>query len=53
MRIYKEEIFGPVLSIVRAKDYKEALRPATEHEYGNGVAIFTATAMRPATSPPR
>ena len=41
MRIYKEEIFGPVLSVVRAKDYEEALRLPTEHEYGNGVAIFT------------
>jgi malonate-semialdehyde dehydrogenase (acetylating) / methylmalonate-semialdehyde dehydrogenase len=41
MRIYKEEIFGPVLSVVRAKDYAEALRLPTEHEYGNGVAIFT------------
>ena len=41
MRIYKEEIFGPVLSVVRAKDYNEALRLPTEHEYGNGVAIFT------------
>src|ERR671921_2194369 len=41
MRIYKEEIFGPVLSVVRAKDYDEALRLPTEHEYGNGVAIFT------------
>ena len=41
MRIYKEEIFGPVLSVVRARDYKEALRLPTEHEYGNGVAIFT------------
>ncbi|MGQ3673706.1 CoA-acylating methylmalonate-semialdehyde dehydrogenase [Xanthobacter sp. TB0136] len=41
MRIYKEEIFGPVLSIVRAKDYQEALRLPTEHEYGNGVAIYT------------
>jgi malonate-semialdehyde dehydrogenase (acetylating)/methylmalonate-semialdehyde dehydrogenase len=41
MRIYKEEIFGPVLSVVRAKDYKEALRLPNEHEYGNGVAIFT------------
>ncbi|MGW0248946.1 CoA-acylating methylmalonate-semialdehyde dehydrogenase [Nocardia goodfellowii] len=41
MRIYKEEIFGPVLSIVRAKDYEEGLRLANEHEYGNGVAIFT------------
>ncbi len=41
MRIYKEEIFGPVLSVVRAKDYDEALRLPSEHEYGNGVAIFT------------
>src|SRR5881398_3341041 len=41
MRIYKEEIFGPVLSVVRAHDYKEALRLPSEHEYGNGVAIFT------------
>ena len=41
MRIYKEEIFGPVLSIVRAKDYEEALRLPSEHDYGNGVAIFT------------
>jgi malonate-semialdehyde dehydrogenase (acetylating)/methylmalonate-semialdehyde dehydrogenase len=41
MRIYKEEIFGPVLSIVRAKDYDEAVRLPSEHDYGNGVAIFT------------
>ncbi len=41
MRIYKEEIFGPVLSVVRAKDYEEALRLPNEHEFGNGVAIFT------------
>ncbi|GGG00932.1 putative methylmalonic acid semialdehyde dehydrogenase MmsA [Rhodococcoides trifolii] len=41
MRIYKEEIFGPVLQIVRAADYEEALRLPSEHEYGNGVAIFT------------
>jgi malonate-semialdehyde dehydrogenase (acetylating)/methylmalonate-semialdehyde dehydrogenase len=41
MRIYKEEIFGPVLSVVRAKDYEEALRLPSEHEYGNGVSIFT------------
>src|SRR5246127_3157894 len=41
MRIYKEEIFGPVLSVLRAKDYEEALRLPSEHEYGNGVAIFT------------
>ena len=41
MTIYKEEIFGPVLSVVRAKDYDEAVRLPSEHEYGNGVAIFT------------
>ena len=41
MRIYKEEIFGPVLSVARAKNYEEALRLPNEHEYGNGVAIFT------------
>jgi malonate-semialdehyde dehydrogenase (acetylating)/methylmalonate-semialdehyde dehydrogenase len=41
MKIYREEIFGPVLSVVRAADYEEALRLPSEHEYGNGVAIFT------------
>jgi malonate-semialdehyde dehydrogenase (acetylating)/methylmalonate-semialdehyde dehydrogenase len=41
MRIYREEIFGPVLSIVRAQNYEDAIRLPTEHEYGNGVAIFT------------
>ena len=41
MRIYKEEIFGPVLLVVRAKDYEEAVRLPSEHDYGNGVAIFT------------
>ena len=41
MSIYTDEIFGPVLCIVRAQDYEEALRLPTEHEYGNGVAIFT------------
>ena len=41
MRIYKEEIFGPVLSVVRAKTYEDALKLPNEHEYGNGVAIFT------------
>jgi malonate-semialdehyde dehydrogenase (acetylating)/methylmalonate-semialdehyde dehydrogenase len=41
MTIYKEEIFGPVLSVVRAKDYEEAVSLPTKHEYGNGVAIFT------------
>jgi malonate-semialdehyde dehydrogenase (acetylating)/methylmalonate-semialdehyde dehydrogenase len=41
MRIYKEEIFGPVLSVVRANDYEDALRLPSDHEYGNGVAIYT------------
>ena len=41
MRIYKEEIFGPVLSVVRAASYDEALGLCNDHEYGNGVAIFT------------
>ncbi len=41
MSIYTDEIFGPVLTIVRAKDYEEALALPSEHEYGNGVAIFT------------
>ncbi|MCY1707404.1 CoA-acylating methylmalonate-semialdehyde dehydrogenase [Pannonibacter sp. SL95] len=41
MTIYKEEIFGPVLSVVRAKGYEEALTLINEHEYGNGTAIFT------------
>ena len=49
MEIYREEIFGPVLSIVRAGDFDEALALASEHEYGNGVSIYTrdgATARR-------
>jgi malonate-semialdehyde dehydrogenase (acetylating) / methylmalonate-semialdehyde dehydrogenase len=41
MSIYTDEIFGPVLVIVRAHDYEEALRLPSEHEYGNGVAVFT------------
>jgi malonate-semialdehyde dehydrogenase (acetylating)/methylmalonate-semialdehyde dehydrogenase len=41
MRIYKEEIFGPVLSVVRVKDFGEALELVNDHEFGNGVAIFT------------
>src|SRR5687768_10715934 len=40
-RSYKEEIFGPVLQMVRAESFEEALRLPSEHEYGNGVAIFT------------
>jgi malonate-semialdehyde dehydrogenase (acetylating)/methylmalonate-semialdehyde dehydrogenase len=41
MSIYRDEIFGPVLCMVRAKNYEEALALPSEHEYGNGVAIFT------------
>ena len=41
MSIYKEEIFGPVLSVVRVKSYEEGLKLINDHEYGNGVAIFT------------
>jgi malonate-semialdehyde dehydrogenase (acetylating)/methylmalonate-semialdehyde dehydrogenase len=41
MRIYKEEIFGPVLSVVRQPDFDSALKIINEHEYGNGTAIFT------------
>ncbi|MBY4575461.1 methylmalonate-semialdehyde dehydrogenase (CoA acylating) [Gordonia paraffinivorans] len=42
MRIYREEIFGPVLSIVRAASFEEALQLVNDHEFGNGTAIFTA-----------
>jgi malonate-semialdehyde dehydrogenase (acetylating)/methylmalonate-semialdehyde dehydrogenase len=42
MRIYQEEIFGPVLSCVRAKDFAEAVQLVNDHEYGNGVACFTS-----------
>ncbi len=42
MRIYKEEIFGPVLACVRVKDMAEALQLVNEHEFGNGVACFTS-----------
>jgi malonate-semialdehyde dehydrogenase (acetylating) / methylmalonate-semialdehyde dehydrogenase len=41
MRIYQEEIFGPVLSICRADDFEAALKLPSEHAYGNGVSIFT------------
>ncbi|KPH59300.1 MULTISPECIES: CoA-acylating methylmalonate-semialdehyde dehydrogenase [unclassified Novosphingobium] len=41
MSAYKEEIFGPVLQIVRARNFEEALELPTKHQYGNGVAIFT------------
>ena len=41
MSIYLEEIFGPVLSVIRVKSYDEALKLVNEHQYGNGTAIFT------------
>ena len=41
MRIYKEEIFGPVLAVVRASDFEAALTLVNDHEFGNGTAVFT------------
>jgi len=41
MSIYNDEIFGPVLVVVRAPDYDAALDLVNKHEYGNGTAIFT------------
>ncbi len=41
MAVYTDEIFGPVLSMVRVDTYEEALRLPSEHEFGNGVAVFT------------
>jgi malonate-semialdehyde dehydrogenase (acetylating)/methylmalonate-semialdehyde dehydrogenase len=41
MSIYTDEIFGPVLSVVRVKSYDEALKLVNDHRYGNGTAIFT------------
>ncbi|NUP60299.1 MAG: CoA-acylating methylmalonate-semialdehyde dehydrogenase [Pseudarthrobacter sp.] len=41
MAVYRDEIFGPVLVVVRAADYEEALRLCSDNPYGNGVAIFT------------
>jgi malonate-semialdehyde dehydrogenase (acetylating)/methylmalonate-semialdehyde dehydrogenase len=43
MRIYREEIFGPVLCVVRVPDLASALQLVNEHEFGNGTAIFTAS----------
>jgi malonate-semialdehyde dehydrogenase (acetylating)/methylmalonate-semialdehyde dehydrogenase len=45
MRIYKEEIFGPVLGIVRVPDLDAALELVNEHEFGNGTAIFTSDGL--------
>jgi malonate-semialdehyde dehydrogenase (acetylating)/methylmalonate-semialdehyde dehydrogenase len=41
MRIYKEEIFGPVLCVVRVPDFESAVELINAHEYGNGTAVFT------------
>ncbi len=41
MSIYREEIFGPVLGVVRAKNFNDAVQLVNDHEYGNGTAIFT------------
>jgi len=41
MRIYKEEIFGPVLSVVRAPDFDTAVKLINDHEFGNGTSVFT------------
>ena len=41
MRIYKEEIFGPVLSVVRVKDFDEAVQLINDHEFGNGTSVYT------------
>ncbi len=45
MRIYREEIFGPVLCVVRVADFESALELVNEHEFGNGTAIFTADGL--------
>ncbi len=42
MKIYKEEIFGPVVSVIRAKNYDEALNLVNSHEFGNGTSIYTS-----------
>ncbi len=42
MTIYKQEIFGPVLSVVRAKNYEEALNLVNNHAFGNGTSIYTS-----------
>lgn len=42
MTIYKEEIFGPVLSVIRTKSYEEALKLVNDHGFGNGTSIYTS-----------
>src|SRR3546814_10383400 len=41
MKIYREEIFGPVLSVVRVPDFESAVQLTNAHKFGNGAAIFT------------
>jgi len=53
MRIYKEEIFGPVLAVVRVPDYNSAVGLVNGHEFGNGTAIFTRDGYAISGSPPR
>lgn len=50
MTIYQEEIFGPVLSVVRIADYRSAVDLINRHEYGNGTAIFTRDGVPHAAS---
>src|SRR3546814_14982279 len=52
MRIYREEIFGPVLSVVRTESFDEALGPIHAHEFGNGTAPLPPHAATPQTLPP-
>ena len=42
MKIYKDEIFGPVLSVVRSETYEDALKLINDHEFGNGTSIYTS-----------
>ena len=53
MSIYTDEIFGPVLSVVRVDTYDEALTLINANPYGNGTAIFTNDGARPDASRPR
>ena len=45
MQSYRDEIFGPVLQVVRADSLEEAARLPSEHQYGNGVALFTRNGL--------
>ena len=50
MDIYSDEIFGPVLVVVRAESFDEAIDIINANPYGNGTAIFTSSAARPRAS---